>query len=62
MPDGHFTTNRCFGGPGLWTLFVTDAGHGSVLAFESTPVPGHPVTLFRPGPALERVPPDQPPV
>jgi gluconolactonase len=48
LPDGHFTTNCCFGGSDLRTLFVTDAGHGSVLAFESMPTPGHPLTPFLP--------------
>ena len=48
LPDGHFTTNCCFGGADLDTLFVTDAGHGTVLAFESMPTPGHPLTPFRP--------------
>jgi hypothetical protein len=44
----HFTTNCFFGGADLHTLFVTDAGHGTVLAFESMPTPGHPLTPFRP--------------
>jgi sugar lactone lactonase YvrE len=48
LPAGHFTTNCCFGGADLLTLFVTDAGHGTVLAFESMPTPGHPLTPFRP--------------
>jgi gluconolactonase len=48
LPEGHFTTNCCFGGADLRTLFVTDAGHGRVLAFESMPAPGHPLTPFRP--------------
>jgi gluconolactonase len=37
--DG-LTTNCCFGGPDLRTLFVTDALPGNVVAFEGMPVPG----------------------
>jgi gluconolactonase len=48
LPEGHFTTNCCFGRADHRTLFVTDAGHGCVLAFESMPTPGHPLTPFRP--------------
>jgi sugar lactone lactonase YvrE len=46
LPDGHFVTNCCFGGPALDTLFVTDAGNGTVLAFEGMPTPGHPLRPF----------------
>jgi gluconolactonase len=41
LPEGHFATNCCFGGEDLRTLFVTDPGTASVLAFESMPTPGH---------------------
>ncbi|MBW8824954.1 MAG: SMP-30/gluconolactonase/LRE family protein [Acidobacteria bacterium] len=41
-------TNCCFGGDDLRTLFVTDAGTGSVLAWEGMPTPGHPLTAFVP--------------
>ncbi len=40
-------TNCCFGGGDLRTLFVTDAVPGNVLAFESCPTPGLPLTPFR---------------
>jgi sugar lactone lactonase YvrE len=46
LPDGHFVTNCCFGGPALDMLFVTDAGNGTVLAFESMPTAGHPLRPF----------------
>jgi gluconolactonase len=34
------TTNCCFGGPDLRTLFATDALPGDVVAFEGMPTPG----------------------
>ncbi len=37
------STNCCFGGDDLRTLFVTDALPGSVVAFESMPTPGAPL-------------------
>jgi gluconolactonase len=40
--DG-LTTNCCFGGPDLRTLFVTDALPGNVVAFEGMPTPGLPL-------------------
>ncbi|GIU87422.1 MAG: gluconolactonase [Acidimicrobiia bacterium] len=40
--DG-LTTNCCFGGPDLRTLFVTDALPGRLVAFEGMPVPGLPL-------------------
>ncbi len=39
MPDA-FTTNLCFGGPDLRTLYVTLSGKGSVIAIDEWPVPG----------------------
>jgi sugar lactone lactonase YvrE len=44
LPEGHFASNCCFGGEGMSTLFVTDPGTESVLAFESMPSPGHALT------------------
>jgi gluconolactonase len=46
LPEGHFVTNCCFGGSALDTLFVTDAGNGTVLAFENMPTAGHPLIPF----------------
>jgi gluconolactonase len=46
--DG-LTTNCCFGGPDLRTLFVTDALPGNVVAFDGMPTPGVPLHLW-PGP------------
>lgn len=43
-------TNCCFGGPDGRTLFVTDAFHGRVLAWEHMPAPGLPLVPW-PGPA-----------
>jgi gluconolactonase len=49
--DGNgVTTNCCFGGPDLRTLFVADAIPGGVVAFEGTPTPGLPLPTW-PGPA-----------
>ena len=42
--DGNgVTTNCCFGGPDLRTLFVADALPGGVVAFEGAPTPGLPL-------------------
>jgi gluconolactonase len=39
--DGKgLTTNCCFGGPDLRTLYATDAMPGNVVAFEGMPTPG----------------------
>jgi gluconolactonase len=35
------TTNCCFGGPGLRTLYVTLSTHGQLAAFDNWPIPGH---------------------
>jgi gluconolactonase len=43
------TTNCCFGGPDLRTLFVADAIPGGVVAFEGTPTAGLPLPTW-PGP------------
>lgn len=40
LPEGAVVLNCCFGGSDLRTLFVTDAGNRTVLAFESMPVSG----------------------
>ncbi|GIU90659.1 MAG: gluconolactonase [Acidimicrobiia bacterium] len=47
--DG-LTTNCCFGGPDLRTLYVTDALPGRLVAFEHMPTPGLPLPTW-PGPA-----------
>jgi gluconolactonase len=47
--DG-LSTNCCFGGSDLRTLFVTDAIPGNVVAFEGMPTPGLPLPAW-PGPA-----------
>jgi gluconolactonase len=44
------TTNCCFGGPDLRTLYVADAIPGSLVAFEHCPTPGLPLATW-PGPA-----------
>ncbi len=44
------TTNCCFGGDDLRTLFVTDAMPGNLVAFEGMPTPGLPLATW-PGPA-----------
>jgi gluconolactonase len=38
------TTNCCFGGPDLRTLFATDGIPGTVVAWEGMPTPGLPLT------------------
>ncbi|MCC7364593.1 MAG: SMP-30/gluconolactonase/LRE family protein [Dehalococcoidia bacterium] len=38
-----FTTNACFGGPDLSTLYVTLSGLGKLVAFDNWPTPGHPL-------------------
>jgi gluconolactonase len=43
--DG-LTTNCCFGGPDLRTLYVTDAMPGRVVAFEAMPTAGLPLPLW----------------
>lgn len=43
------TTNCCFGGDDLRTLFVTDALPGNLVAFEGMPTPGLPLPTW-PGP------------
>jgi gluconolactonase len=44
------TTNCCFGGDDLRTLFVTDAMPGDLVALEGMPTPGLPLPVW-PGPA-----------
>ncbi len=39
LPD-RYTTNLCFGGPGLRTAFVTLSGSGRLIAIDEWPVPG----------------------
>ncbi len=43
------TTNCCFGGDDLRTLFVTDALPGNLVAFEHMPTPGLPLPAWEPG-------------
>lgn len=50
LPGEGVTTNCCFGGPHLRTLFATDAVPGHVVAWEGLPTPGLPLTAWR-GPA-----------
>jgi gluconolactonase len=40
------TTNCCFGGPDLRTLFVADALPGDLVAFEHMPTPGLPLPTW----------------
>ena len=40
------TTNCCFGGDDLRTLFVTDAIPGDLVAFEAMPTPGLPLPVW----------------
>jgi sugar lactone lactonase YvrE len=42
VPEGPpgVVTNCCFGGADMRTLFVNDAFHGRVLAWENMPAPG----------------------
>jgi len=42
------TTNCCFGGDDLRTLFVTDAIPGNLVAFEHMPTPGLPLPAWVP--------------
>ena len=44
------TTNCCFGGDDLRTLYVTDALPGNLVAFEGMPTPGRQLPVW-PGPA-----------
>ena len=50
LPGDGFTTNCCFGGDDLRTLFVTDGLPGRLLAWEGAPAPGLPLRRWeRPG-------------
>jgi sugar lactone lactonase YvrE len=40
------TTNCCFGGPDLRTLYATDAIVGTVVAWEGMPTPGLPLATW----------------
>ena len=40
------TTNCCFGGPDLRTLYATDAIPGTVVAWEAMPTPGLPLPTW----------------
>jgi len=40
------TTNCCFGGDDLRTLYVTDALPGNLVAFEGMPTPGRPLPVW----------------
>jgi sugar lactone lactonase YvrE len=45
--DGNgVTTNCCFGGPDLRTLFVADALPGNLVAFSGMPTPGLPLPTW----------------
>jgi gluconolactonase len=43
LPGGGVTTNCCFGGDELRTLFATDAVPGSLVAWEGMPTAGKPL-------------------
>jgi gluconolactonase len=47
IPGAGVTTNCCFGGDGLRTLFATEAVPGGVVAWESMPTPGAEVTPWQ---------------
>jgi gluconolactonase len=47
LPGDGVTTNCCFGGPDLCTLFATDAASGQVVAWEGMPTTGLPLTMAR---------------
>lgn len=47
VPGKGVTTNCCFGGADGRTLFVTDGVPGQLLAWESLPAPGLPLTPWR---------------
>jgi gluconolactonase len=46
--EGAFVSNCCFGGDDLRTLFVTDSGNHSIVAFEGAPAPGLPIRAWSP--------------
>lgn len=46
IPGDGLTTNCCFGGPDLRTLFATDALPGNVVAWEGMPTPGLPLPTW----------------
>jgi gluconolactonase len=49
IPGRGVTTNCCFGGPDLRTLYATEAVPGGVVAWEGMPAAGAPVAAW-PGP------------
>jgi gluconolactonase len=48
LPGAGVTTNCCFGGPDMRTLFATDAFPGEVVAWEAMPAPGLPLQSWHP--------------
>ncbi len=44
-PDLYYTTNICFGGPGLRTAFITGSWHGTLIAVD-WPRPGLPLNFL----------------
>ncbi|KQP12297.1 SMP-30/gluconolactonase/LRE family protein [Pseudorhodoferax sp. Leaf267] len=44
LPD-LYTTNLCFGGPGLRTVYATLSGSGKLVAIDGWPVPGLPLAF-----------------
>jgi gluconolactonase len=50
LPGGGVTTNCCFGGPDMRTLFATDMFPGAVVAWEAMPTPGLPLHMWHPQP------------
>jgi gluconolactonase len=50
LPGGGVTTNCCFGGPDMRTLFATDMFPGAVVAWEAMPTAGLPTHAWHPQP------------
>ena len=46
LPGPAMTTNVCFGGPDMSSLFVTDARNGALWVFADLPARGAPVALW----------------
>ena len=48
LPDPH-TTNLCFGGPDLRTVYVTLSGSGKLIAIDDWPTPGLAMSVISSG-------------
>ena len=44
LPD-RYTTNLCFGGPNMRTVYATLSGSGKLIAIDDWPVPGLPLAF-----------------